>query len=57
MARINCVRGPTQVSGPQGSSNSEMMFYEERFPLSVIMNNCKVKGKNRTLVEHFPSKL
>jgi hypothetical protein len=34
-----------------------MMFYEGRFPLSVIMNNFQIKGKNGTLVEHLPSKL
>jgi hypothetical protein len=45
------------VSVPKGSSNSEMMFYKERFPLSVIMNNFQTKGKNGTLVEHLPSKL
>jgi hypothetical protein len=45
------------VSVPKGSSNSEMMFYEERFPHSVIMNNFQTKGKNGTLVEHCPSKL
>jgi hypothetical protein len=45
------------VSVPKGSSNSEMMFYEERFPLSVIMNNFQTKGKNGTMVEHLPSKL
>jgi hypothetical protein len=34
-----------------------MMFYEERVPLSVIMNNFQTKGKNGTLVEHLPSKI
>jgi hypothetical protein len=45
------------VSVPKGSSNSEMMFYEERFPPSVIMKNFQTKGKNGTLVEYLPSKL
>jgi hypothetical protein len=45
------------VSVPKGSSNSEMMFHEERFPLSIIMNNFQTKGKNGTLIEHLPSKL
>jgi hypothetical protein len=45
------------VSVPKDRSNSEMIFYEERFPLSVIMNNFQTKGKNGTLVEHLPSKL
>jgi hypothetical protein len=45
------------VSDPKGSSNSEMTFYEEWFPLSVIMNNFQTKGKNGTLVEHLPSNL
>jgi hypothetical protein len=51
------MEGPTQVSVPKGISNSEMMFYEERFPLSVIMNNFQTKGQNGTLVEHLPSQL
>jgi hypothetical protein len=34
-----------------------MMFHEERFPLSIIMNNFQTKGKNGTLIEHLPSKL
>jgi hypothetical protein len=45
------------VSVPKGSSNSEMMFYKERFPLSEIMNNFQTKGKNATLLEHLPSNL
>jgi hypothetical protein len=45
------------VSVPKGSSNSEMMFYEESFPLSVIMNNFQTKGKNGTLIEQLSSKI
>jgi hypothetical protein len=45
------------VSFLKGNCNSEMMFYEERFPVSVIMNNIQTKGKNGTMVEHLPSKL
>jgi hypothetical protein len=44
------------VSVPKGSSNSEMMFYKERFPLSVKMN-FQTKGKNGTLLEHLPSNI
>jgi hypothetical protein len=45
------------VSVSKGSSNSEIMFYKVRFPLSVIMNNFQMKGKSWTLVEHLLSKL
>jgi hypothetical protein len=34
-----------------------MMFFEERFPLSVIMNNFQTKGKNETLERTFLARL
>jgi hypothetical protein len=45
------------VSVLKGRSNSEMMFHEERFPLSAIMNNLKTKTKNGTFLEQLPSNL
>jgi hypothetical protein len=51
------IEGSTQVSALKGCRNSEMMFHEERFPLSAIMNNLKTKTKNGTFLEQLPSNL